>query len=377
MEFIVDLLALQKALKLLGSVAKQNDDNPDGHLLLDVRNTGELILLATSSNLSITHVIQKCVVKTEGVLAVSYKKLSTFLNAFSYITEGVGSEIVRFKGLKNDLSLSVDGITANNKKIAHKLKLRLENTQKIALPSPFTTTTLEINSATLRLALSKVLYAINPKSIRTFLQGVNLSIDKDFMYFAGTDAQKLSEYKTPNTSSLLEGNYIISYDFFNSLKRIIDDDSPVYFYIDNSKIKARIYNTVLHGLLLVGESYPNYQKVFQNFKHTIVLNKDELLLSLAPILPSLDKEDLNRLTITIDNRRLLFKSDWAEAEYSSEVDFEGNFTIDLNGSYLVHTLTAIMDDMVTIQLQDDVSPVIFDSARFSNQKALITPIRRR
>jgi DNA polymerase III sliding clamp (beta) subunit (PCNA family) len=377
MEFNVDLQALQKATKLLGAVASQNDDSSDGHVLLDIRDNGDLVLLVSTGILSITHVIHNCEVKSTGNSAVSFGKLSSFLAAIAYINEGVGAKIVNIKGLKNDVSLVIKSTSSSKKLVKHALKLQLQQTQRIAVPTPFTNTTFEINSATLRLAIPKVLYAVDRNSIRTFLQGINISFDKDCIYFAGTDAQKLSEYTTPNTSKLHSGNYILPYMFISSLRRIVDTDSPVLFCIDSGRIKVMVNNTVLHGSLLIGEEYPNYKEVFKSFTHTITIDKNEFLSSLAPILPSLNKEDLNRLSLVFDNKKLIIKNEYAEAEYVEDIDFDGSLTIDLNGSYLVSTLMAIMDDIITMQFSDNEHVVIFDSAQFNNQKALITPIRRR
>lgn len=376
MECTIDLQVLQKALKLVGAVAKASSEDTDGQVFIEARDTGEVVLLCSAKSMSITHVIKQCDVKVTGVIAVLYGKINSFLSAFNYMSDGVGVKDVKLKELKNELSLTVVGISQNNKNTTHRLKLKLFPPQKIALPSAFSETSFELNCATLRLALSKVLYAVNPASVRSFLQGVNLIFTEDFIYFAGTDGQKLSEYKTPNTSKCLKGNYTVSFTFFNTLKRVIDSDYAVYFCVSEGKIKAKFLNTVLHGTLILGEEYPDYQKAFNNYTDSILLDKNILLSCIAPVLPTLDPEDHHRLTLHISNNKLLLKNDFAEAEYSEDLSFEKEFVIDLNGHYLVNTINAIMDDLITIQFSNDVSVVIFDAAQFNNQKALITPIRR-
>ena len=376
MEFTVDLFAFQKALKLFGAVAKASSEETDGQLFMEVRDSGELVLLCNNKNLSLTHVVPNCTVKVPGVVAVLYGKLSSFLSVFMYLSEGVGVKDVKVKALKNELSLVVIGLAPSGKSTTHKLKLKLFPPQKIALPSPFTNTVFELNCATLRLALSKVLYAVNPASVRSFLQGINLIFTEECLYFAGTDGQKLSEYKTPNTSKFLKGNYTVSFTFFNTLKRIIDSDHPVFFSIVDGKIKAKFLNTVLHGSLILGEEYPDYQRAFSNFTDSIVVDKNVFLSCLAPVLPTLDPEDHNRLTFQISNKKLTLSNDYAEAEYSDELVLDKDFVIDLNGNYLLSTVNSIMDDLITIQFSNDTSVLIFDATQFNNQKALITPIRR-
>ncbi len=377
MEFVVDLVDIQKAMKVLNSVARQNTDEVVGQVVLDVRDTGELILLCNNGSLALTHLIQKCEVKTPGVLCVSYGKMSSFINSFYSWEEDVGVKTVKFKGLKNDLSLSLNNFFSKNKKTSHKLKLKLYPPHKMVVPTSFEDTTLKMNSGTLRLAISKVIYAVNPAAIRTFLQGVNINFDDNFIYFAGTDAQMLSEYRTPNISDLKTGDFTINYNFIMALRKIIDAESKVKFNIEEGKIKACINTTTLHGNLIVGEKYPEYASAFENYLHTIIINKDIMLNSFVPFMNTLDSDDHNRLTITLNNNRLLVKSASAESEYDGNIAFDGEFTIDVNGSYLFQTLNAIMDDVVKMSFSDDVGVLILDSNTFEDQKSLLTPVRRR
>jgi DNA polymerase III sliding clamp (beta) subunit (PCNA family) len=377
MEFVVNLEDIQRAMKLLNSVARQNTDDVIGQVVLDVRNTGELILLCNNGSLALTHLITNCKVQDPGVTCVSFGKLSSFLNSFSSWEDDSGVKGVKFKALKNDLSLSLDNHFIGNKKTTHKLKLKLYPSQKVAVPTPFEETTLEINSATLRLAISKVIYAINPASVRTFLQGVNINFEDNSIYFAGTDAQMLSEYRTSNTGNLTEGNFTISYNFIMALRKIIDAESDVRFSIKDGKIKALINTTTLHGNLLIGEEYPQYAQAFENYTHEITINKDIMLSSFVPFMNTLDVEDHSRLTISINNNRLIVRSDFAESEYHGDINFDGELIVDINGSYLFQTLNAIMDDVINMKFSDDGGVLIFDSEQFRNQKALITPVRRR
>ncbi len=377
MEFVVKSEIIQKAMKVLNSVARPNTDEVVGQVVMDVRENGELILLCNNGSLSLTHSVKGCEVKTSGVVCVSYGKLSSFLGSFSSWEDDTGVKTVKFKGLKNDLSLTLDNFFSEKKKTSHKLKLKLYPSHKMAVPSPFVASTLEINSGTLRLAISKVVYAVNPASIRTFLQGINITIDNDFIYFAGTDGQMLSEFKTKNIGTLKEGNFTVTYNFIMALRKIIDADSNVEFSIEEGKIKALINTTTLHGNLLIGEEYPIYSTAFENFTNEIVISKNIMLSSFVPFMNTLDSEDYSRLTILINNNKLMVKSDFAESEYCGDIDYEGMFAADVNGSYLLQTLNAIMDDELIMQFSDETGVLIFDSKKFVNQKALITPLKRR
>jgi len=377
MEFCVDLVAIQKAIKVLNSVARQNTEEVVGQVVIDVRPTGELVLLGNNGSLALTHLITGCDVKEPGVTCISYGKLSSFLTAFVPFSEGIGVKTVKFKGLKNDLSLSLDNFFSDTKKTTHRFKFKVYPPHKMLVPSPFKNTTLKLNAGTLRLAISKVIYAVNANSIRTFLQGINVSFDEKFIYFAGTDAQMLSEYKTVNIGTLTSGSYTLPYNYIMALRRIIDADSEVCFDISDGLIKAVIGTTTLHGTLLIGEDFPPYTEAFNNYKSEIIINKDILLNSFVPFMNTLDADDHSRLTIHINNSKLVVKSEFAESEYYDDIKYEGEFIIDVNGNFLFQTLAAIMDDVLKMRFSTDVGVLIFDSHQFENQKALLTPIRRK
>ena len=72
-----------------------------------------------------------------------------------------------------------------------------------------------------------------------------------------------------------------------------------------------------------------------------------------------------------------FYNDDARFSYGETVDFDGNFVIDVNGAFMMETLEAIDDDRVIIKFTDENGVLIFDSKNYEDQKALITPIRRR
>ena len=97
MECIIDLQVLQKALKLVGAVAKASSEDTDGQVFIEARDTGEVILLCSAKSMSITHVIKQCDVKVTGVIAVLYGKINSFLSAFNYMSDGVGVKDVKLK----------------------------------------------------------------------------------------------------------------------------------------------------------------------------------------------------------------------------------------------------------------------------------------
>jgi len=248
---------------------------------------------------------------------------------------------------------------------------------KIPVPSKFEKADFTINSAILRNAIAKVIYAINSNEQRPFMQGMNIRFTEDYIYFAGTDAIKLSEYKVKNTGTKKEGSYIVPYRFIMSLRKVIDAESPVFFELKKSEIKAAFDDVVIYGTLIDSHDYPDYPPLFEKYTNSVIINKEVMLNSFIPFLNTLTEDDNARITIEMKEGKLKMFSDFSESEYEGKIAFDGDFIIDINGSILAQTLDSIKDDIVEVKFSDSKGLLLFNSANFQDQASLITPVQRR
>ncbi len=74
---------------------------------------------------------------------------------------------------------------------------------------------------------------------------------------------------------------------------------------------------------------------------------------------------------------MMLSNEAASFEYDEEVNFDGDYVIDVNGMFMIQTVDVIKDDQILIKFSNDKGVIILDSGNFEDQKALITPIRRR
>ena len=193
----------------------------------------------------------------------------------------------------------------------------------------------------------------------------------------GTNSRILSEYKVKNISDLKEGSFLLRYDFVMGLRRAIGDETMIAFEINDREVKACFDNVCFWGKTIIGHEFPEYKPILDRFEHKIVVDKEVLISSLLPFSDILDPEDNFRLTFEIKNREMVFYNDAAQFTYSDPVDFDGNFVIDVNGQFMIQTIDTIKDDSILLKFSDEESVLIFDSNNYEDQKALITPIRRR
>jgi DNA polymerase III sliding clamp (beta) subunit (PCNA family) len=377
MEVFIPVFELQHALKLLSAVVKPNAKDSTAHVLIDVSNEGRVVLAAYNGKLALTHFIDDCKAESEGKICVSYTKLSSFVGSFPPWADGVGVKDVHIKQLKNNISVRLENTFDNGKVSKNKILLAKQPTHQVYIPPPFQAPTFTINASVLRAALTKVSYAVDQASTRPFIQGMNLKFAEEFIYFTGTDGLKLSEYRVNNTGNLKEGSFIVPHAFSMALRKIADAESQMFFEIVDGSIKAVVGNTTLHGNLIIGEQYPEYTQLFEKFTHTLTIDKFIFMSTFVPYLNILNAEDNKRLTIELKDGKLMLTSDYSEAEYEGGIDFKGDFVIDVNGQFLSQTLDAIMDDTVELKFSDAKGVLLFDSANFHDQRALITPVKRR
>ena len=377
MNFVIKTEELQKALRTIGATAKSNTVEPSGQVLIEVSKNGNILFLNTNSRLSVTSEAKDCEVKEEGSVCISYGKLSSFVNYYTPWDKTSGVKGIEFKKTKGGIAVIVESFFADGSSSKNKLNLKVYDVYKIPVPSKFEKADFTINAAILRNAIAKVVYAINSNEQRPFMQGMNMKFDKDYIYFAGTDAIKLSEYKVKNGGNKTEGSYIIPYRFVMGLRKIIDAESPVFFEITETEIKASMGEDIIYGPLISGHDYPDYKPLLEKYTDTITIDKEIMLNSFIPFLNTLSEDDNSRLTIEMKEGKLNVFSDFSESEYGGEVDFKGDFIIDVNGSLLAQTLDAIKDDLVTVKFSDAKGLLLFDSANFHDQSSLITPVQRR
>jgi DNA polymerase III sliding clamp (beta) subunit (PCNA family) len=134
---------------------------------------------------------------------------------------------------------------------------------------------------------------------------------------------------------------------------------------------------VFWGRTIIGHEFPDYKTILDSFEDSIMLDKEVLMSSLLPFADILNPDDNYRLTFALSKGEMILSCDVAEFTYDGQVDFPGEFIIDINGQHMIQTIEVIKDDKIMIRFSDDDGVLIFDSGNFKDQSALITPIRRR
>ena len=206
---------------------------------------------------------------------------------------------------------------------------------------------------------------------------MNIRFDKNNISFAGSDGVVLSEYQVKNVSNYTGDSIIVHYDFLMGLRRLTTDDTPILWEIKGNRVTVKFDEVLYSGRLIVGSEYPDYKPTFDKYENYINLSKDFLVGSLYPFSDVLDAEDYNRITIIIKDKLLKIYNDNLSFESEQDIPIGTGLDIDLNGRLLIQTIDSIKDDFILFKFSGSDGFAIFDSSSFNDQKALMTPIKKR
>jgi DNA polymerase III sliding clamp (beta) subunit (PCNA family) len=377
MDFSIETGDLQKAIKLLSVTAKINALDPTGMVLITAEEDGIITFLSNNNSTALSFTSNKTEVRVPGAAVIEYGKIKSFVSSFHAWNDKYGVKDFHFDLTDNFLNIIVMNTHENGKISKGNLKLKIYDVNKVREPEKFGKPNFILNSNIFRTATSKILYAINPSHSNAFLQGMNVVFTKDEIRFVGTDGQRLSEYKVKNISDLKEGIFLLKYDFIMGLRRIVDSDTQLAFEFADRAVKTAFDNIVFWGTTIIGNEFPEYKHILASFDNSIVLDKEVLMSSLLPFIDILNPDDNYRLTFSLSKSKMILSCDVAEFTYDGEIDYPGDFVIDVNGQYIIQTIEVIKDDRIMIRFSDDDGVLIFDSGNFEDQNALVTPIRRR
>lgn len=374
MEFSIEVGELQHILKVLGVVASSDSL---GQILIETKENG-VDFVANNGSIAVEYFSDKCVVKKEGAVSIMYDKLRFFVTPFDPHNGTFGAKDVTFKITEKAANISIDNIYEDGTTSKGKLRLDKLSVYAIQRPKPFNQATFILSSGIMKTAIEKVLYAVNPQEVRSFIQGICVEFDKDNIYFVGTDGLVLSQYTMDNNSTLDKGRYTIKYDIMSSLLRLLQDDyEQLFVEIENDRIKIKFGSVCVEGRVIVGHDYPDYKALLEKFQNSIVLDKDMLLKILTPFHELSDKDDYYRLTFSVKDNKMEVYNDNLHFDYNENIEFDDAFIIDINARLLQKTISAIKDNKLFMKFSDDAGLLIFDSSHHENQKSLITPVKRR
>jgi len=237
----------------------------------------------------------------------------------------------------------------------------------------------------LREMIKKTLYAAGENDARYVLNGlyVHLSPGKDGLNIrmVGTDGHRLSMIDRIVEAKHKEESVIVPKKAMIELRRLLEEDSSQEgFQIGFSKNHALFKRD---GLVMVSKlidgNYPNYQQVLptQNTKK-VAVSKDIFTHAVKRV-SILSKEKTNAVKLQLEKNTLLLSTNNPEVGEANEelsIDYKGeSISIGFNSRYLMDVLMAMDREIITLELNDSLSPCLVKEEGNDAYKCVVMPMR--
>lgn len=373
MEFFMSTSDAQNAIRLMSVTARMNVISYEGQVLIKVKED-EVVFISNNGKSGVRCTYPAKVI-SQGECSVVFSKIKSFIMTFSPWDGEVGSKEFRFRTSSNKLLIDIES-TYEHSSSKNNLSLNLMKVSSFMDQFEMDEPNLILNSSIVSSAISKTLYAIDNKSGIDFASGLRMLFTDEYIIFTATNGKVVSEYSVPNDSSLKEGEYFLSYDFLAGIKRIIVENTQLFFKILKNKINLTFNNVCFWANSLSYRDYPNYYTVFDNYNRTFEIRRDIILNALASVSDILDPEDFNRVMLEVSNNVLLLKTDSSLFEYP-ELDIAEDVSTDVDGKDLIKILQSMSDDYIKFKGTDEHSGLIVESLGHEKQRAYIVNLTKR
>jgi len=208
------------------------------------------------------------------------------------------------------------------------------------------------------------------------MTGVKVAIKEDGIVFAGTNGVKLAEFELDINADIEKASYIFSYNFASTLRAILDDDAQVFMKLEGRNVYIKSNDMYIVGGLIINESYPNYEPMF-DLQKVIGFPRIDFVDTVHTLMDVLDPEDNSRLTITFKGSELLLKNDVVNSVADFGEPFETELDVDVNGEFLDSLLKDFSSDRLEVHFTEGSNYLVFKSPESDKHTALLTIVKRR
>ncbi|NMG07260.1 DNA polymerase III subunit beta [Brasilonema sp. UFV-L1] len=249
---------------------------------------------------------------------------------------------------------------------------------------------LHIAAGALIEGLKGSLFATSADETKQVLTGVHLTLRQDTLEFAATDGHRLAVVQTMNESSdtntETQLEVTVPARALRELERMLahtnSQDEPVALYFDQGQVIFEWQNQRLTSRTLEGQ-YPAYRLLIpRQFERELILDRRQFLSALERIAVFADQKN-NVVKVSID-------SEAQEMTISCEAQDVGNgrelmsaqilgesIDIAFNIKYLMEGLKALSSTEIHMQLNGNLTPVIFTPVGGLKMTYLAMPVQLR
>jgi len=254
-----------------------------------------------------------------------------------------------------------------------------------ALPDVVEESMIMVSGETLRDMIKRTLYAAGENDARYVLNGlyVHLAPGKGGLTIrmVGTDGHRLSLIDRTVDAKHKEESVIVPKKAMLELRRLLEEDaSEEGFQLGFSKNHALFKRD---GLVMVSKlidgNYPNYQQVIPTKNTKRVTVPRELFTHAVKRVSILAKDKTNAVKLQLDKNSLVLSTNNPEVGEANEelsVNYTGDsLTIGFNSRYLLDALSAMDRPVISLELNDSLSPCLITEEGNDAYRCVVMPMR--
>ncbi|PMB51879.1 DNA polymerase III subunit beta [Fischerella thermalis CCMEE 5201] len=249
---------------------------------------------------------------------------------------------------------------------------------------------MQFSVSTLIEGLRGSLFATSADETKQVLTGVHLTIKQDTLEFAATDGHRLAVVETtnesPDTNSEDGLEVTVPARALRELERMLahssESEEPVALYFDQGQVVFEFGNQRLTSRTLEGQ-YPAYHLLIpKQFQRELTLERKQLLSSLERIAVLADQKnnlvkvslngDAQEITLSVESQDVGSAMETMPAQISGE-----DIDIAFNIKYLMEGLKALPASEILMQMNTNLTPVIFTPLGGLKMTYLAMPVQLR
>lgn len=237
-----------------------------------------------------------------------------------------------------------------------------------------------LNNLIVKNIINQTFFATSTNEARPLLTGINFKINENQLEVIATDSYRLAK-KTIHIDNSVDNeiNIVIPARNLMELSKILlDDKENVEMHIFTNKILFKYKNILFQSRLLNG-TYPATSNIIPTeFKIAcdIDLNNLYSMIDRASLLTS--DRDKNIVKLSIHNKMLMISSNSPEigkVEEKVSIDCDADIAISFSSKYMLEALKSFSTKTITLNMNNDSSPIIIDAKEDNSLIQLILPIK--
>jgi DNA polymerase-3 subunit beta len=247
-----------------------------------------------------------------------------------------------------------------------------------------------IDAKVLMEMIEKTIYSAGESDTRYTLNGLLFHIQpkSKALTVVGTDGHRLALIvKEMDEEGKEEKRLIVPRKAVSELRKFLNDEAEkIKIMIGKNHLLFSVGREVQFLTRLIEGTYPNYENVIpQANEKKVSINREAFVKALRRV-SVMSRERANAVRFDFDlpqadasGRNLVISSsnpDLGEAREEIAVDYKGDkLTLGFNARYLIDTLGAMTAEMVVLELQDPLSPVLLKEEGREDYRCVVMPMR--